>query len=176
MKRFILFLPLIVCLALGIIFYQGIYQEDKEALPSALIGKKVPAFSLPIVLTQTLKTQQDLQGEAAVINVWGTWCPSCRVEHPDLITLAEQGVKIYGVNYKDETQAAQQWLTKLGNPYVFSVQDQDGLLGVDLGVYGAPETFLIDKDGHIREKYIGVFTLAIWETKFKAKYEALLKQ
>lgn len=173
MKRILLFVPFVICLVLGVVFYKGIFQEDKEALPSALIGKPLPTFILRTVIANELKDTNDMKGAPALVNVWATWCPSCRIEHPDLITLSQQGVKIFGVNYKDDMFAAQEWLAKLGNPYVFSIQDGDGLLGVDLGVYGAPETFLIDHQGNIRLKYVGVFTLAIWESKFKALYDQL---
>ncbi|MCX4028958.1 DsbE family thiol:disulfide interchange protein [Endozoicomonas sp. SM1973] len=173
MARLKLFIPLLLFIALVGFLYQGIYDKD-DSLTSALLNKPFPAFSLPTVQSaETNVGKQALLGEVALVNVWATWCPSCQVEHPYLLKLAQQGVKIIGVNYKDDRAAAQQWLTKLKNPYVFSVFDEKGRLGLDLGVYGAPETYLIDREGVIRYKHVGVVDEQVWLTKIKPKYDAL---
>ncbi|HHJ1518884.1 TPA: thiol:disulfide interchange protein DsbE, partial [Pseudomonas aeruginosa] len=111
-----------------------------------------------------------------LVNVWGTWCPSCRVEHPELTRLAEQGVVIYGINYKDDNAAAIKWLNELHNPYLLSISDADGTLGLDLGVYGAPETYLIDKQGIIRHKIVGVVDQKVWREQLAPLYQQLLDE
>ena len=149
MKRAILLLPLGIFLIVAVFLFRGLWLDPSE-LPSALIGKPFPAFDLPSVQDPARRlTEADLKGKPALVNVWGTWCPSCRVEHPELTRLAEQGVVIYGINYKDDNAAAIKWLNELHNPYLLSISDADGTLGLDLGVYGAPETYLIDKQGII---------------------------
>ena len=114
--------------------------------------------------------REDLLGEPALLNVWATWCVACRVEHPYLQQLADSGVPIYGVNYKDEDGAAGRWLAELGNPYRFNIADRDGTLGLDLGVYGAPETYLLDADGVIRYRHVGVVDERVWETILQPRY------
>ncbi|OLQ26807.1 thiol:disulfide interchange protein, partial [Pseudomonas aeruginosa] len=121
-------------------------------------------------------TEADLKGKPALVNVWGTWCPSCRVEHPELTRLAEQGVVIYGINYKDDNAAAIKWLNELHNPYLLSISDADGTLGLDLGVYGAPETYLIDKQGIIRHKIVGVVDQKVWREQLAPLYQQLLDE
>jgi len=108
-----------------------------------------------------------------LVNIWATWCVSCRVEHPYLNKLAESGVRIVGLNYKDDTVAAQQWLTDLGNPYQWNIVDKDGRLGVDLGVFGAPETYVLDKQGVIRYKHVGVVDQRVWDEKMLPVINAL---
>ena len=106
------------------------------------------------------------KGQVILLNVWATWCPSCRAEHGYLVDLASQGVAIVGLNYKDERPAALSWLGRLGDPYVFNIFDPKGELGFDLGVYGAPETFLIDSMGLIKVRHVGALTEEVWEKKF----------
>jgi len=108
--------------------------------------------------------------------VWATWCISCRVEHPVLTKLAEQGVVIYGVNYKDVNADAKKWLKDFHNPYQLDINDADGTLGLDLGVYGAPETFLIDSQGIIRHKFVGVIDDTVWREQLAGKYQALVDE
>ncbi len=134
-------------------------------MPSALLDKPVPEFQLQSLQQpdRTL-TRADLLGQKMLLNVWATWCPSCRVEHPWLLELArEQGVRIVGLNYKDERSAALSWLERLDNPYVFNIYDVEGRLGLDLGVYGAPETFVVDSAGIIRFKHVGVINETVWQ-------------
>lgn len=161
-QRLKLFIPLVVFIILALLFWRGL-SLDPNAMPSALIGKPVPNFNLPTLEnTDRLVDQEIFKGKASLINVWATWCPTCYAEHGYLVKLAEQGIPIYGINYKDETPAAQKWLKELHNPYVLSVIDADGRLGLNLGVFGAPETYLVDSEGIIRYKHIGVVDEKVW--------------
>lgn len=149
-------LPLLLFIVLAIFLAVGLRLNPKD-IPSPLIDKPAPAFALPILASpeKTLK-QSDLQGKVWLLNVWASWCISCREEHPLLLQLAKQNlVMLVGLNYKDEAQAANLWLQKLGNPYNVSIMDSDGRTGIDYGVYGVPETFVIDKRGVIRYKHTG---------------------
>lgn len=162
MSRFKLFIPLIIFMVLAAFFWKGL-SLDPTAMPSALLDKPVPAFSLTTVNDEQRQvTQDDLKGEVSLLNVWATWCISCRQEHPYLLAIAEQGIPIYGVNYKDDVVKAKQWLKDLEDPYQFSIVDADGRLGIDLGVFGAPETYVVDKLGVIRYKHVGVVTDKVW--------------
>lgn len=164
MRRFLLFLPLLAFLALGALFWKGL-QLDPAELPSALLNKPVPAFNLPSLQDeQRLLGSDDLKGAPALLNVWATWCPSCKQEHGLLNRIArEEGVKIYGINYKDEAGAAREWLRRYLNPYVFNIYDPQGTLGLDLGVYGAPETYVLDQNGVIRYRHAGVVDEQVWQ-------------
>lgn len=176
MKRLLLLLPLTVFLIIAVLLYRGLFL-DPARLPSALIGKSFPVFRLPALDDPSyVLTTNDIKGRPALVNIWATWCSSCRQEHPVLAKLAEQGVVIYGVNYKDDRDAAQRWLHTLHNPYRLNIQDADGTLGVDLGVYGAPETFFIDAQGIIRDKYVGVIDQRIWREELAPIYDKLLRE
>ena len=176
MKRAILLLPLALFLVLAVFLYRGLFLDPAE-LPSALIGKPFPQFSLPSVdqPSRTL-TVADLKGKPALVNVWATWCPTCKAEHEMLNRLAGQGVTIYGVNYKDDNAAARKWLKDFLDPYRLNIEDQMGSLGLDLGVYGAPETFLIDKDGIVRHKYVGAIDERVWREQLAPLYRQLLDE
>lgn len=175
MKRLLMLIPLALFLAVALFLYRGLYLNPTE-LPSALIDKPFPAFSLPAVSGGQLITQADLQGQPALVNVWATWCPSCRVEHPFLTELRTQGVRIIGVNYKDDNAAARKWLVDLHDPYQLNIDDAKGSLGLDLGVYGAPETFLVDRNGIIRHKYVGVIDKQIWREQLAGLYQGLVDE
>lgn len=175
MKRWILLVPLALFLGVAAFLYKGLYL-DPQALPSALIGKPFPAFSLPQVQQDAHLTRTDLLGRPALVNVWGTWCIACRVEHPVLNKLAQQGVVIYGINYKDVNADAIKWLNEFHNPYRLNIRDEAGSLGLDLGVYGAPETYLIDAKGIIRYKHVGVIDDAVWRDKLAAQYQGLVEE
>ncbi len=154
-------LPLVLFVVLAVFLAVGLKLNPKE-IPSPLIGKQAPTFSLPTLENpqQTLSAQ-DLRGKVWLLNVWASWCVSCREEHPVLVELAKRKlVTIIGLNYKDEAQAANQWLQQFGNPYNSSIMDGDGRVGIDYGVYGVPETFVIDKRGVIRHKHTGPVTPA----------------
>lgn len=162
MNRLKLFIPLAIFLLLGLLFLVGL-RLDPNDLPSELIDKPVPAFSLPSLADDgAIITADQLKGKPYLLNIWATWCPSCRHEHPYLLKLAEQGISIYGINYKDDRDAARVLLQKTGDPYVANIVDEDGTLGLDLGVTGAPETFLVDADGIIRYRLVGVLNEEIW--------------
>ena len=164
MRRFLLFLPLLVALVLGLVLFAGI-GKDPTRLDSALVGKAVPQFNLQDLHRPDQQiTQQVFQGEPSLLNVWATWCPSCRDEHADLMRLAKnQGVPIIGLNYKDQRADAKIWLQRLGDPYSTSIYDPEGSLGFDLGVYGAPETFVIGGDGTVLYRHVGVVNDQVWE-------------
>ena len=176
MKRLLMLLPLLVFLTVAVFLYRGLFLDPSE-LPSALIDKPVPECSLPSLENpERMLSAADFKGEAALINVWATWCPTCRAEHEMLNQLAGQGVVVYGVNYKDDSEAARRWLNELGNPYRLNVEDPEGSLGINLGVYGAPETFLIDKNGVIRHKYVGAIDQRVWREQLAPLYQELVDQ
>lgn len=176
MKRALMILPLALFLLLLVFLFKGLYL-DNENLPSVLIGKDFPTFQLQSVEEgQADISHEDLKGQPSLVNVWATWCVACRVEHPVLNKLAEQGVVIHGVNYKDDTGAARKWLLDLHNPYQLNISDPQGRLGLDLGVYGAPETFLVDAEGVIRYKFIGVIDERVWQSELAPRYQALVEE
>ena len=164
MIRFLLPLGIFAVLMIFLVVGLGL---NPTVVPSPLIGKPTPNFSLPsLAAPERILTQNDLQGNVTLLNVWATWCVACRAEHEFLMQLASAGdIPIYGVNYKDERAAAINWLDQLGDPYVDSVYDPQGKLALDLGVYGAPETFLLDANGMIVYKHIGPLTSEIWQEK-----------
>ena len=157
MKRYLL--PLVVFLVLVGFFAIGLQLNPRE-VPSPLIGKPAPAFKLPVLNAPDRKiSAQELKGKVWVLNVWASWCVPCRQEHPLITDLAKNsGVPVYGLNYKDKVADASAWLAKLGDPYAATLSDLDGLVGIDYGVYGVPETFVIDQLGVIRMKHIGPIT------------------
>ena len=153
------FLPLVIFIVLLVFLAIGLGLKPRE-VPSPLINKPAPAFNLPVLgQPETMLSQKDLLGKVWVLNVWASWCVACRVEHPLWVDFAKTGVvPIYGLNYKDKRDDAIRWLNNFGNPYQQSLVDADGLVGIDFGVYGVPETFVIDKAGIIRLKHIGPVT------------------
>ena len=156
MKRHLL--PLIAFLVLVGFLAVGLKLDPRE-VPSPLIGKPAPAFSLPRLDAPAQRlSSQEMRGKVWVLNVWASWCGPCRQEHPLIAELAKSGAAVYGLNYKDKPADAVAWLAELGNPYVATVSDVEGLVGIDFGVYGVPETFVIDQAGVIRLKHIGPMT------------------
>ena len=161
-------LPLLAFIALAALLFVGVRMnsgKDNSAIPSPLIGKPAPEFSLPVLNQENkiIKTN-DLKGRPYLLNVWGSWCPACQIEHPVITKLAESGkVRVIGYNYKDEAEAANQWLQQFGNPYDLILFDPAGRAALDWGIYGAPETFLIDADGIVRWKHVGPITPEIIE-------------
>lgn len=172
--RLKLFIPLILFAVLALFLLRGLELDPRE-MPSALIDRPLPEFTLPSLEGDTLVNRDAVIGEVALFNVWATWCVSCRVEHPYLNQLTQQGVPIYGVNYKDEDQDALRWLQELGNPYRLNIVDADGSLGLDLGVYGAPETYLVDAGGVIRYRHVGVVDERVWRDILQPLYQELLE-
>lgn len=156
-------MPLAVALALGVLLLVGVVlsrRDNREALPSPLIGKPAPAFALPVLHEpQRIVRNEDLRGAPYVLNVWGSWCPACQDEHPVLTRFAEtKRVRVIGFNWKDEREDALRWLEQFGNPYWLVITDYEGKTAIDWGIYGAPETFLVDADGIVRWKYVGPLT------------------
>ena len=161
-----LLIPLVVFVALVGFLFVGLFRDPRE-VPSPLIGKPAPGFTLA-QLRDPAKTlgPGDLKGQVWLLNVWASWCVSCRDEHPLLVELGRAKiVPIVGLNYKDEPAAGLKWLAQNGDPYNVSVVDRDGRVGIDWGVYGVPETFVVDKTGAIRYKQIGPITAEALQTK-----------
>lgn len=150
-------------------------QRDPSELPSPFLGMAAPAFALPSLEDPSvIVSNNDYAGQIALVNVWATWCVGCRHEHDFLLTLAaREDIPIYGLNWRDDRQAALLWLQQLGNPYVASAYDVDGRVGIDWGVYGAPETFLIGPDGTVLHKHLSPLTEAIWQRDFVPKIDAV---
>jgi cytochrome c biogenesis protein CcmG/thiol:disulfide interchange protein DsbE len=163
-------LPLAGLAVLVAFFYRGL-QSDPSVIPSPLIGKTAPGFSLPSVRDPNrLVASKDFSGRMYLLNVWGTWCVGCRQEHDTLLAIARSNViPLVGLDWKDDRAQAIRWLDQLGDPYVDSAFDADGRVGIDWGVYGAPETFLVSADGKVLHKHLAPLTLEIWERDFLPK-------
>ena len=163
MARYLRYLvPLAIFALLVAFLFRGL-SLDPKLVPSPLVGKPMPTFTLTRLDNPAVTiSDADFKGKVTLLNVWATWCVSCRREHETLVQLAKTGkVDIYGLNYKDNREDANRWLNRLGNPYVANAFDSDGRVGIDWGVYGAPETFIIDREGIIRHKHIGPLTIEI---------------
>ena len=171
-KRFLwplgIFLILLVFLGIGL-------RRDPQEIPSPFIGKAAPTFMLTqLESPQKSFSPRDMQGQVWLLNVWASWCTSCREEHPELLAFAKQaGVPIVGLNYKDSRNDGQRWLSRFGNPYQVSAFDSDGRVGIDYGVYGVPETFVIDKHGVVRLKHTGPITPEVIRGKLLPLLKAL---
>ena len=164
MTRFLL--PLVIFVVMAGFLWAGLNLKPSE-VPSPLIDKPAPDFTLT-QLHEPDKTisRQEMLGKVWLLNVWASWCVSCRQEHPLLVQLSRTGqVPIYGLNYKDKRDDAKRWLQALGNPYTVSAFDEAGQVGIDYGVYGVPETYLIDREGKIRFKQIGPVTAEVLQQK-----------
>jgi cytochrome c biogenesis protein CcmG/thiol:disulfide interchange protein DsbE len=162
-----IFAVLLVFLAIGL-------TRDPHEIPSPLIGKPAPAFTAPVLnkTGETLSTK-DMLGKVWLLNTWASWCVACRQEHPLLVEFSKSNpLPIIGLDYKDQEADGMQWLARFGNPYTTSITDRDGRIGIDFGVYGVPESFLIDKTGIIRYKQIGPFT----EEALRDKLLPLIKE
>ena len=173
MWKFIL--PVAAFIALTVLFAFGLNpKRDIHALPSPLIGKSAPLFTLTDVEDPTrLVSNAELKGQVYLLNVWGTWCVNCREEHEMLLAIARQHlVPIIGLDYMDERAKAKQWLDQLGNPYAAVAFDTDGRTAIDWGVYGAPETFLVDGRGRVVYKFISAMTPEVWQHEFLPRIAA----
>ncbi len=175
-RRAVFLVPIVVFLGIAVFLGIGLSLNPRE-IPSPLIGKAVPDFRLAPVKGRTLGlATEDLQGEVSLVNVFASWCVACREEHPLLMRLSRQGiVPIHGLNYKDAPKDAADWLDRLGDPYTRTGADIDGRVGIDWGVYGVPETFVIDRNGHIVYKHIGPISARDWEEKMGPLVERLRK-
>ena len=160
-----LLIPLGVFVLLVTVLAFGFRLDDPHFLPSELINKQFPEFELSDLHNPDRSiTAAELTGEVSLVNVWATWCPNCLVEHPELMRISrEEDISLYGVNYNDDSDKAIGWLQRNENPFVFSIVDNKGTLAIDLGVYGAPETFVIDTKGVIQYRHVGPVTRAVWD-------------
>lgn len=177
MGRLKLFIPLGIFVVMAFFLWRGLSLDPTE-LPSALIDKPLPSFSLPELNEnaqdpekQKMLTEKDLSFKPYLLNIWATWCPTCRHEHPYFLELEKKGIPIVGLNYKDNSAAAMKWLDSLGDPYKINLFDEKGVLALDLGVYGAPETYLIDANGVIRYRHVGIVNEEVWKTHFAAFFD-----
>ncbi|MDO8926640.1 MAG: DsbE family thiol:disulfide interchange protein [Sideroxyarcus sp.] len=175
MMRFIL--PLVIFLALAAFLFKGLSLDPRE-VPSPLIDKPAPAFTLPQLHNPKKQfSPQDMKGKVWMLNVWASWCGSCKDEHPILMDIAQQKiVPVYGLNYKDKREDGLATLRNSGDPYTLVIFDADGKVGFDYGVYGVPETYIIDKQGVIRDKIIGAVTRQNLRERILPLIEELKKQ
>ena len=176
MSRVGLFAPLALFALVLAIGYFGFQLEDPHRLPSALIGKPFPDFAAERLDAQGggLVRRADLLGSPVLVNVWATWCPTCKAEHDELLRIRTLSpVRIIGVNYKDDPLQARRWLAEYGDPYEFNLIDADGALGVELGVYGAPETFLLNAKGEVVFKRVGAIDGLVWRQEIAPRLAAM---
>ncbi len=174
MRRIVFIFPILVFAVVGAFFAYGL-TRDPSNIPSQLIDRPLPEFDLPAIqgMEKGLSTE-DIKGEVALVNVFGSWCVSCHVEHPVLMELSKAGaVPIYGLNWKDEPGAGKAWLDRYGNPYDLVGDDQAGRVAIDLGVTGAPETFVVDREGRVRFKVTGPITEQYWTNTLAPLIEEL---
>lgn len=173
-----LLIPLVVFILLVTVLAFGFRLEDPHYLPSELIDKPFPEFSLrDLHSADRIITKEDLTGDVTLVNVWATWCPNCLVEHPELMRISrEENISLYGVNYNDDSNKAIRWLERNENPFQFNIVDDKGKLAIDLGVYGAPETFVVDPDGVIQYRWVGPVTRLVWDSKILPVVSVLREQ
>lgn len=171
MKRW---LPLVLFVVLVGFFAKGLFLDPRE-VPSPFIGRTAPAFTLPLVGNANASfSPADMKGRVWMLNIWAPWCVSCRQEHPILMRIAQSGrIPIVGLNWKDKAREAEALLARTGSPYVAVPEDLDGRVGIDYGVTGTPETYLIDQAGIVRLKHIGPISPDVWQTKFEPKLKEL---
>jgi cytochrome c biogenesis protein CcmG/thiol:disulfide interchange protein DsbE len=178
MKRLLFILPLLVFAGVAVYFGFGL-TRDPSKIPSALIDKPIPEFALPEIAGtgKPALTSATLKGDVALVNVFASWCAPCRIEHPIFMRLArDNAVPIYGISYKDKAEDSAKWLRELGNPYNAIGWDFDGRVAIDWGVYGVPETFVVDKAGTIRFKHVGAVTPDVLNNKILPLIEELKRK
>lgn len=177
MKRLLFILPVVGFLILLGVFFVGL-GRDPRALPSAFIGKPLPAFTTAPLRPgdQGLSNTDFQRGEPVLLNVFASWCGPCRVEHPVLMRLRQEGVAIHGLDWKEDAAAGVRWLAERGDPYIRAGNDQTGRTGIEFGVAGVPETFVIDKQGRVRYRHVGALTPDDWEQKVGPLMEQLRKE
>jgi len=174
MKRWHLVVPLVLFVLLAAFLWRGLRLDPRE-VPSPLVDKPAPAFALTRLddASRTIR-RDDMLGKVWMLNVWASWCEACRTEHPALVNFAKSAsVPIVGLNYKDTRADGLGWLARFGDPYAMSLFDEKGRVGIDFGVYGVPETFVIDKQGVVRFKLVGPLTPELIETKVRPLLKAL---
>ena len=177
MVRYLYLVPLVLFMGLVTFLAIGLTRNPQE-VPSALINKAAPEFRLPQLKDpNTTFSATDMRGKVWLLNVWASWCIACREEHPYLADYAKSGaIPILGLNYKDQREDALAWLEEFGDPYVLSAADLEGRVGLDYGVYGAPETYVIDKSGTIRIKHVGPVTPDVWSKQILPLVQELNRQ
>ena len=159
-------IPLVLFALLALFLWRGL-SLDPHHLPSARLDQPLPSFRVPLLASPgSFFTEKSLKGQVSLLNVWASWCAACIDEQVFLMQLARDGVPIFGLGYKDKASRAIEWLSSWGNPYRMVGEDYDGKVAIDLGVYGAPETFLVDKVGVIRYRHAGAMTEAVWHKEF----------
>lgn len=179
MRRLLFILPVSALIILGAIFFMLLADKTRDpgAVPSPLVGKPVPAFSLPRLDGNGSVTEADLKGAVTVFNVFASWCLPCRVEHPVLMRMAaDKRLRIVGLNYKDKPEDAKKWLAELGNPFAVVASDRQGRAAIHFGVYGVPETFIIDARGIIRHKHVGPIHASEYPDRIAPVIERLLRE
>lgn len=177
-SKILYFVPLVAAFCLGVVLYMSI-GKDPQKLETARLNQEIPTFQLASLENPKLMVNETMfkrDGNFRLLNVWATWCPSCKAEHAYLLALKAQGVPIIGLNYKDERGPALEWLRDLGDPYEINVYDPKGVFGFDLGVYGAPETYLVDGSGRVRHRHVGVMNEAVWKRDFIPMIESFSKK
>ncbi len=168
-------LPLLIFFLLGLLLWMGIHQQQVKVDANVIVGEPMPNFNLPDVMKpQERVSNKSFQGKVILLNVWATWCMSCRAEHPVLLKIAKtHHVPIYGLDFKDNAHSAQKFLRDEGNPYVRTGFDEEGYTAISLGVYGTPETYIIDKQGIIRYRHVGTISWKLWENTIWPKVQRL---
>jgi len=165
MKNLKFYLPVLGFVVIAIVLWRGL-SLDTKTLPSVLIDKPMPSFAMTSVDGEQIDNS-DLPAQIFLLNVWGSYCLPCLIEHPTLMRLSEEGeIPVVGVNYRDRQDLALDWLDDNGDPFAFSILDESGRFGIDLGVYGAPETYLVDADGVIRFRHVSVLDETVWQEQF----------
>lgn len=176
MKRLLFALPAALLVALVVAFAFGL-QRNPAIIPSTLINRELPAFALPSVYPEKPGlANTDFRGTPRLLNIFASWCTACRIEHPLLLRLKREGWPIFGLDWRDDPKDAEQWLTQMGDPYVQAINDQDGHTGIDLGVTGVPESYVIDATGRVRYKHVGPITEADWQGTLKPLLEKLARE
>ena len=163
MKRLLFLLPVLLFTGIAAYFAVGL-TKDPKTLPSALIDKPAPEFALPPLGAKPGLAKADFAGKVTLVNFWASWCGPCRIEHPLLMRLGRE-VRLVGVAYKDRPEDSQKFLEQLGDPYSQIGVDRDGRAGIDFGVYGVPETYVVDREGKIRYRHVGPLNFEVWETQ-----------
>jgi cytochrome c biogenesis protein CcmG/thiol:disulfide interchange protein DsbE len=174
LKSLAVLVPLSIFIALLFFLWRGLYLQP-EILPSTLIGKPLPAFHLSNLLDPDKPfTERNFKGQVILLNVWASWCSACEMEHAMLMRIKKDyGIPIYGIAYKDDPESTQLFLNTLGNPYTIIGNDSTGDVSMDLGVYGTPETFIVDKKGIIVYRHVGIINEQVWENEFLPLLQSL---
>lgn len=174
MERLKLFIPVFVFAFLAVVLMYALISGNTGKVESVLVGKPVPEFTIASLFDDKGPvSDKTINGKPYLINVWGTWCAPCKKEHPELVALAEKGVRIIGVNHKDEKDLALKWIAEHKDPYEAIIFDDTGRFGLDLGITGLPETFFVDAAGVIRYKHTGPISERIWNNTLAAQWQAL---